>query len=177
MGTAVIKAQNTLVEIGAEQNPKAQAIIQDIEATGKEVRELSHQMMPRALESGLVIALKDLFESTFSPLQIDYDFEHRDVERKLPDNVEITLYRIAQELVNNIIKHSKATSIQIQLFVMGGNVMFMMEDDGVGMKPSSVQGIGLKNIKTRVDLIQGDVKFNTLEPGTLATVKIPLHEN
>ncbi|WP_169711543.1 tetratricopeptide repeat-containing sensor histidine kinase [Nonlabens spongiae] len=177
LGATVIKAQNTLVKIGAEQNAQAQSIITDIENTGREVRDLSHQMMPRALESGLVTALEELFASTFSPLQISYDFEHRDVENKLPDNVEITLYRIAQELVNNIIKHSQATSIQIQLFIMVSNVIFMMEDNGVGLKKSSSQGIGMKNIKTRVDLIKGDVKFNILEPGTLATIKIPLDEN
>lgn len=177
LGATVIKARQALSSMGADQNDEALSIIKEIESTGQEVRGLSHQMMPRALESGLVVALEELFENAFEPLEIHYDFQHRDVNQKLPDNIEITLYRIAQELVNNIIKHSQAKSIQIQLFKMHTNVIFMMEDDGVGMGKTARKGIGLKNIRTRVDLIKGDVKFNILEPGTLATVKIPLDES
>ncbi|MGB5983264.1 MAG: sensor histidine kinase [Nonlabens sp.] len=156
--------------------PKAdsQDILIDLKNISEELRDLSHQMMPRALEEGLIIALEDLLESTLGILGIEYDFENKNIDESLPRNVEITLYRITQELINNIIKHSRASFIQIQLFQMNDNLILMVEDNGIGLKNKGHKGIGLTNIKTRLNLIQGVVKFNTLEPGLLATIKIPL---
>jgi signal transduction histidine kinase len=173
LAATLIKTRKTF-EKSNLNSAESQTILKDLENTSEELRQISHQMMPRALEDGLIIALQDLLESTFGSLEIDYDFEHKNITAPLPRNVEITLYRITQELINNIIKHSQASFIQIQLFQINNNIMLMVQDNGIGLNSKEVKGIGLKNIKTRLELIQGKVKFNTLEPGLLATVKIPL---
>ena len=173
LGATIIKSRK--IFIGSNlPNKDSQDILKDLENTSEELRDLSHQMMPRALEEGLIIALEDLLESTLGALEIAYDFENKNIDESLPRNVEITLYRITQELINNIIKHSRASFIQIQLFQMNDNLILMVEDNGIGLKQKGHKGIGLTNIKTRLNLIQGVVNFNTLETGLLATIKIPL---
>ena len=84
--------------------------------TGTDVRNISHRMMPRALtELGLLDALGDMLDISFSNSDITYEFEHHNMDERLPQNIEIGLYRIAQELVNNILKHSGAKKVEVQL--------------------------------------------------------------
>jgi signal transduction histidine kinase len=108
------------------------------------------------------------------PLQIKYDFEYLNISERLPNKIEVTLYRITQELINNIIKHSGATSVDVQLIKTEQDVIFMLEDNGKGLKNASKEGMGLQNIKSRIDIIKGSVNFNSEEIGTLTTIKIPL---
>ena len=91
------------------------------------------------------------------------------------NRVEISLYRITQELINNIIKHSNASYVSVQLFKNQDKVILVVEDNGVGINKRNEKGHGLLNIKNRVNTLNGEVN---LEPspnsGTLATIRIPL---
>jgi signal transduction histidine kinase len=107
---------------------------------------------------GLIAALNDLKEMiTSSRLVVNisaYGFE----ERRLREETEITVYRIIQELLNNVIRHAKASEINIELNLMENLLSLIISDNGQGFDPESVadhKGIGLQNLSTRVRMLKG----------------------
>jgi signal transduction histidine kinase len=88
----------------------------------------------------------------------------------------VTIYRIVQELINNIIKHSNAKMVQIQLFKNAGKIILLVEDNGTGFSNgSNTSGHGLLNIKSRLNTIHGEVDYSPSPgSGTVATIRIPL---
>jgi len=107
---------------------------------------------------------------------MEYQFEHFGVDDRLDERIELSVYRIAQELVNNIIKHSEANKVAIQLFKNKGKLIFIVEDNGKGMVENQTsEGHGLLNIKSRLNPLSGEVNFEpSPQSGTIATVRIPL---
>ena len=153
-----------------------QKLLNRLEAANQELRNVSHQLKPKALEElGLVAALEDMLSHSLGYTKMKYDFEYFNIKERLPQKIEVTIYRIAQELVHNIIKHSSATDVSVQLFRNKGNVMFVVEDNGTGIKKEKKTGIGLLNIRSRLATLHGSVNFEPSEnSGTLVTVKIPV---
>ncbi len=144
----------------------------------KEVRNISHQMMPKSLsESGLVPSIDDMLGKALSLTSIQYRFEHFKVDgERYPEKVELGLYRVCQELLNNIIKHSAASEVVVQLFKSKKNLVLIVEDNGKGFATGTKKdGIGLTNITSRMHTVDGEV---TWEPGpqqgTVATVRVPV---
>jgi len=135
-------------------------------------------MMPRILqEDGLIPALSDMLEKSFRFSPIQYEFEHYGISDRFREGVEIGLYRISQELVNNIIKHSGANRVSVQLFKNGKYLVLLVEDNGKGFEMNELEksGIGLMNITSRVETIQGEFNLSpSPQSGTLATIRIPI---
>jgi signal transduction histidine kinase len=158
------------------QVSESDKIIKILDDSTTELRELSHKMMPRALgELGLIPALKEMLDTSLDKSTITHQFEHFGIDERLNERIEIALYRIAQELITNVIRHSKATSVNVQLFKNGNNAILIVEDNGKGIAENSGNGIGLMNISSRLDVLNGRVNFEpSSDSGTLATVKIPL---
>lgn len=152
-------------------------IVEKIDKASKEVRSISHQMMPLALkELGLSAALKDVMNKVLKPNQILYEFEEVGLEERIPQMIEISLFRIAQELLNNIVKHSKASSVSVLLSKRNNFITMIFEDNGKGFNAiKKSDGIGMTSLTSRVKMVQGEIKFETEEgSGTIAIVKIPL---
>lgn len=172
--------QNLLAELPmatTEQKQKAQATTQLLDAANAEVRSISHQMMPRALqETGLVPAMQDLLDSAFGNGSIQHSLEHHNADGRFPEEVEIGLYRVCQELINNIIKHSEATEVSVQLIHSKKNLVLIVEDNGKGFESHETKdGIGLLNIRSRMDTVHGNVNFEpSPESGTVATIRVPI---
>jgi signal transduction histidine kinase len=166
---------HTLVPAKASQMDKLALVLDE---ACKEVRGISHQMMPKALgESGLVAAIGDMLAKSLGLTAIHYRFEHFKVtDRRFNEKVELGIFRVCQELVNNIIKHSGATEVVVQLYISKSNLILIVEDNGKGFgKGNKEEGIGLTNITSRINTVDGEV---TWEPGpqhgTVATVKVPV---
>lgn len=159
-----------------EKAQEVEKLSQVLSESADEVRSISHQMMPKALtELGLIEALEDMLSKSLGVSDIGYQFEHFGIPDRLEERIEINLYRVAQELVNNIIKHSKATQISVQLFKNSDKVILVIEDNGIGVKGDQTDGHGLLNMKSRVNALNGEMN---LEPspnsGTLATIRVPI---
>ena len=129
------------------------------------VRRLSKDLMPSTLdEFGLIIALKDFTEKMTEFTGIMVCFSHGELTEVYDKKVELALYRTAQELVNNALKHAKASVISIQLQVRNNNLVLQVLDNGIGFdlaetnKPD--RGIGIKNIESRISVIKGKIKFD-----------------
>lgn len=149
-----------------------------VDQTAADVRTLSHQMMPRALqELGLVQAIDDMLHKSLSLGEVKYAFEHFNIEgKRFEKRLEIGVYRICQELVNNIIKHANAKEVVVQLFENRKSLILIVEDDGRGFDPEAKKdGIGLTNISSRLNTINGEVNWEpSPESGTTATIRIPI---
>ncbi|MGZ4054682.1 MAG: tetratricopeptide repeat-containing sensor histidine kinase [Bacteroidia bacterium] len=173
--------QNIITELNNSKNPVIGKMIESskvLDQAANEVRDISHQMMPRALsESGLVVAIEDMLNSALKHSSINYDFEHSNISGRFAKEIEVTVFRTTQELINNILKHSGATIINIQLFKNKDQLVLFVEDNGKGFKFDELKqkGLGLMNIITRVKLVNGDVNY---EPGpfkgTITTIRIPV---
>jgi signal transduction histidine kinase len=169
------KLSKRLQGVLPEREGEIRQLTKVISETADEVRSISHQMMPRALlELGLVEALEDMLSKSLAINNIRYDFEHHGIEQRLSEQKEVSLYRISQELINNIIKHSEATQVNVHLFKNKDKIILIIEDNGKGMGEVDSEGHGLMNIKSRLNTLNGEVN---LEPspfsGTLATIRIP----
>jgi signal transduction histidine kinase len=141
-----------------------------------DVRIISHQMMPRALtELGLVDALEDMIDKCFSKSDVKCSFEHHNMAERLPQHVEIGLYRIAQELLNNIIKHSHAVKVDVQLMRMQNFCLLIVQDNGQGINEADQSGQGMLNINNRLRALNGEMNMESFSgKGTTATIRVSL---
>ena len=155
----------------------AQRIAELVNQTIDVVRATSRSLYPVALESsGLPAALKQLAESTHLLKGISCDFL-ADPQLKVDDPlVAINLYRIAQEAVNNALKHSHASYIGIEFGQHAdGRHRLTIIDNGVGFEPAKiVEGMGLCNLRYRASLLAGDLSIDgNPEGGTTVAVSYP----
>lgn len=152
--------------------------IQKIDILCKEVRLLSHQMMPLALEEqGLEKALKVLVEQSFTHSSVVAHFISDGFSHRLGALYEVHLYRIAQELISNILKHAEATEVGIQLLQNENRIVLITEDNGKGFSfPINEKGMGLSNITSRLETLNGEIETESgAGKGTFVRITIPLH--
>jgi signal transduction histidine kinase len=177
IGSVILKSRSILENLEAIDTPESKELLRSLEGSNQDLRNISHQMMPRALnELGIIAALQDLLDGSLPLVNIESKFEHFNISERLPQKIEITIYRVVQELINNIIKHSKATEVSVQLFKTGNDAILIVEDNGVGISNTKAKkGIGLLNISSRLDMVNGQVNFEpSPQSGTLVTIKIPV---
>ena len=149
-----------------------------VDESCKEVRVISHQMAPNVLlKAGLASAVRD-FISKIDARKLKINLETFGLQERIDQSVETVLYRIIQETVNNVIKHSGANILDIQLSKDEEGINAMIEDNGKGFDSSQLgkfEGIGLKNIRTRVNFLKGNVDFSSSPgKGTLISIFIPV---
>ncbi|MCR9582944.1 cache domain-containing protein [Vibrio antiquarius] len=146
-----------------------------------EVRHISHQLRPSALDDiGLEAALTTLLQDFQSHSGIDIESNFDTQQYKLTSEVATTLYRVAQESLNNIEKHARAKKVTVTLQKMGNMLQLLIRDDGVGFVVNQAvhqQGIGLRNMQERVEFIGGEFELmSELGLGTEITVLLNLDE-
>lgn len=123
-----------------------------------EIRALSKALVsPTLTDIGLLESINELIESIHKIKQIQIDvYRNNFSEEILSDIQKLVLYRITQEQLNNILKHSMAEHVEIQLNRAGPKVQLIIEDDGIGFDPNEIKsGLGLKNIRHRLELFNG----------------------
>lgn len=151
-----------------------------VDESCKEIRTVSHNMMPNALvKAGLDSALKAfIYQMDNSNLKINLYTEG--LQNRLSSNTETVLYRVIQECVNNVIKHAEASQLDISLIKDEEGIAAMIEDNGKGFdanNKTNKDGIGLKNITTRIEFLNGTVEWKSApEKGTLIAIHIPIKE-
>lgn len=129
-----------------------------------EVRLLSHNLLPEEFEKqGLSAALQYFVRKVNQNSSIKFELQIDDTIGKLDKKVEFELYSICLELVNNILKHSKATEAKIKLFKVGNNVKLIVEDNGIGIFENNSDGKGMKNVRARVESLKGIWNLYNLE--------------
>ena len=146
----------TLLRLKTETDAPKTEVLQQIDETATELRHIAHHLMPeQLLKNGLITALQDMAISV--PMA---KFTHFGDDRRLNQDLEVVLYRCAYELVNNAIKHAKASRIDLQLMQESHQVTLTVSDDGEGMKDEESPmpektGMGLQSIQERISHYQG----------------------
>ncbi|MEO9533480.1 MAG: sensor histidine kinase [Crocinitomicaceae bacterium] len=165
---------NAMSETNPEQASKLNQLTEILDEAANEVRDISHQMMPMVLmEIGLSAGIKEMLDKSLRLTNIKYEFEEMNISGRFDNRIEVSLYRVCQELVNNVIKHSGATFLSVQLFKNQNQLILIVEDNGKGMKEEKTDGHGLMNIKSRLNTINGDVNYVGSEnAGTIATIRV-----
>jgi signal transduction histidine kinase len=153
-------------------------VINLIDEGCKEIRNVSHQMMPNALlKSGLASALKEFIDKIDTRI-IKVSLYTEGLNEKIDSNTETVLYRVVQECVNNVLKHSGANQLDISMIKDVDGISTTIEDNGKGFDTSKKQhheGIGLKNIISRISYLKGTIDFDsTVGKGTLVAIHVPL---
>jgi signal transduction histidine kinase len=162
----------------ADEKLAFQNIISLVDDSCKEVRTVSHNMMPNALlKNNLAAALQEFIDKLhYSNIKVHLYTEGLD--KPLHSNLETVLYRVIQECVNNVIKHSGADTLDISVIKDATEITATVEDNGKGFDvrlQENLEGIGLKNIRTRVAYLKGTVDFESeIGKGTLVAIHIPL---
>lgn len=138
-----------------------------LDDTISSVRRISRDLMPSTLEKfGLTYAIKELCERFHQTSKIPIYFSENGEIPKLDAQRELMIFRIAQELLNNAIKHSQATIINVTTQMNNGQVAVTVEDNGIGFDADFHQndttgnkGLGLYNIENRARLLGGEISF------------------
>lgn len=141
-----------------------------------EIRNLSHQLSPSSFGD---VTLKDVFENLLQGINANNDYKihlkfHYPQNEPLDQDLQITLYRILQEALNNIVKYASASNIEIIVDKTEKGISMSIADNGVGFNiTSSKKGIGLNNIKRRVESFEGSFKI-TSTPGKGCKIQVLL---
>ncbi len=154
-----------------------------ITTTIQEVRNISQNLRPAVLDDfGIVPAIRNLCDeySSLGPLRVR--FSEYELEKHYSPGIEIAIYRICQESLNNIVKHSNATEASIELYNRHTHILIVIQDNGNGFDIKeaykSKAGSGLLNIQERAELLGGRVQMESQpQNGTEIIIEIPLRKS
>lgn len=163
--------------------PENQNIISNttdlIDESCREVRAISHNLMPPDLDNKkLAEILENLVDKNRLITGLNYTFNSGLSDEQLSPACKFTLYRVLQEILQNIIKHASATKVNISLTQNGEFTNLLVEDNGKGFNLSlSSFGLGLKNIHSRIKLLHGYLDIDSsINNGTVFNISIPLKD-
>ena len=176
---AVASIGNDLAKMNPAKKQQVEKINAVLDASCQDVRTISHLMMPKSLEQfGLVISIQDMLDKSLGVAGIEYDFETMRIsdDARFPFEVELTLYRISQEVVTNIIRHSAAKKVQFQLLRTTDSLVTIIEDDGRGFNPEKASsGLGFASISSRLSTVKGNFSIDSAPgKGTVISIRILL---
>ncbi|WP_266363273.1 ATP-binding protein [Tellurirhabdus rosea] len=144
-----------------------------VQETIQTTRHVSQNLMPSVLEDyGLAAALQLLTEQVGRSSGIPVTFEAEEATERLAPATEISLYRIAQEAVNNAVKHAGAAEIHVTLGLEGERLVLRVTDDGRGFQAEKVHSGGLENMRTRARLLKADLRIASSETGTKVEIRV-----
>ncbi|MEH6704758.1 MAG: sensor histidine kinase [Galbibacter orientalis] len=144
-----------------------------------DVRSLSHQLHPLPFSKiGFTSFLSDFIDQITkkTATEIQTFFFPEEAIDELPDFLLADVYRIVQELINNILKHAEAKHAAVQLTMHEDHLNIVINDDGIGFQNNKKSGIGLRNIKERLHKVQGSLEIDCSPGrGTSITIDIPVN--
>lgn len=157
---------------------KEQHLHKLVDKASSSLRRIAHNMMPETLmKFGLIAAIEDLCDEINYGKNVHVDLQHFGVDPHIYENTAIQIYRILQELLNNVIKHAEASEVLVQLLQRNNRLFITVEDDGKGISQAAFKnpGHGLRNIESRVNYLNGKLTWDSSEnKGTTVSIEIQL---
>ncbi len=139
--------------------------VEQLDSSISEMRRVAHNMMPEALvKFGLAQALQDYCDGINETGQLNCVLQLYGLEKRLDTTTEVVVYRIIQELLNNVMKHAKATEVVVQLIRNDDKINITVEDNGSGFKADETsinKGAGLSNVRSRVSYLRGTMEVES----------------
>ncbi|MBC8112178.1 MAG: tetratricopeptide repeat protein [Verrucomicrobia bacterium] len=174
--TLFMKGNQILPEESAQRLDRAVAMLDN---SIQELRLVARNLMPESLlRFGLKDALQDFTQNISQSGELTVDYQTFGLEIRLEQNIEIIVFRIVQELLNNVIKHASASQVLVQLVQEANRLSVTVEDNGKGFDTSTLEtakGIGWTNIQSRVDYLKGKLDIDTQTgKGTSVHIDLPV---
>lgn len=139
-------------------------VMDQLDISVRELRRIAHNMMPESLvELGLEESLRDMCHQ-YGTAQTWVDYQAFNINTKIPTDIQVTIYRIVQELLTNALRHANASEILIQCSQNEDHFFITVEDNGKGFDTNNdnkYKGIGLLNIKRRVEYLAGKLEITS----------------
>ena len=177
LSTIKLQMSANLNKEGLSESPAMKKAKEMIDEACEEVRKISRDMMPITLSKyGLHTALEELVEKYTIEGGPTVIYQAFGINRVSDKDLDLFVFRIVQELVNNSIKHAQATEIIIQINYLEDVMMITVEDDGRGFEYNQMlyQGMGLKNVEYRAQYLKGKFSVESSPgQGTIMVVEIP----
>jgi PAS domain S-box-containing protein len=171
-----------MITAGKDERERIDDMKNLLDSVMKEAREISYNLMPSVLEDfGLTPALQLLGEQFSNRTNVKMQFHAHGITERLDSNLEIALYRIAQEALNNVSKHANATQVDMQIIRHGDRIRLMIEDNGKGigtqqshLRATGTGGMGLPGMRERAASLGGTLIIDSgSNSGTLIVVEVP----
>lgn len=175
-------ATNYFLKHAAANNEDAlyrEQLIRQLGNLAVQVRDVAHDLMPKDFESrGIIAVLSEKVDGLNANGKVIFELIHTGDIDSIPRQLQITCYRIIVELVTNIIKHAKASASTIHLNGNEDCFQIIVEDDGIGLDANTKSdGIGLKNVHSRIRYLHGAINIDSNKLGTTVIIEIPLTKN
>lgn len=154
-----------------------------LDSTLKDVRELAHNLKPLNIdELGLQTVVRSMCNNVAREGGYKYELQFPDQPLSLPKEIEICIFRVIQESLNNMIRHAKASSFTINLFFEETALVLFISDDGIGFKPKKLlnekyisDGLGMMNMQDSVEKLNGTFQIDSSNnSGTIIIVAFPI---
>ena len=168
LSNSTLEAQNELAEVR-----------QRVSQLGWSVQALSHRLHSSKLDYlGIVAAAQSFCEELAAQHQVQIDFSHSDVPRKLPIEISLCLFRVLQEALQNTLKHSGVRHFKVELRARQDEVELTVADEGAGFDPHTAMarsGLGLISMRERLQLVNGQLFVRSeTGRGTMISARVPL---
>lgn len=137
------------------------------------IRNISFDLLPKTLEnSGFTVAVKELIKRLSTVCNIEYDIDN--IKLTLEKEIQVIIYRVIQEFINNSLKHAQCTTIFISITLKNNEIKIELKDNGKGFDLNKVElGNGIYNIKSRLEAINAKYEFDSkLNLGTRLLIKL-----
>lgn len=174
-------SENKLQNAGSSVRKGLQDTVEMLEKASNDIRFIAHELLPTEIEKkNLQELISDLIEVIGKQNKLKLSFNSGDLP-DLSNYMKSNLFRILKELLNNIIKHAKATEVEIEVFYDEDDqeVKLIISDNGKGFDYLKVQkenkGMGLKNLKTRLKHLNGKEEINSGPLGTTVVICVPVY--
>jgi len=173
-GLSAIKYKlSSLLEMNNKVIKEAIIMIDD---SCKQVRAISHNLVPPSLEKFNLVEATEVYCGNLNDINpdVEFTFQHLGDALDISKKAEVNIFRIIQELITNSIKHADASVINVQISCHNNTIQVSIEDDGKGFDKDAVksEGIGLSNVQSRMDYLKASVDFISNEKGTSYTIDI-----
>jgi len=151
-----------------------EGILKVVDQASSDTRSISHNLMPPEFEKTLLTELMANYYSKLSTeTNIKFEFHSSGNNQHFAKEDELVIYRIIMELTANILKHSHADEATVQMIYSEKYLDIMAEDNGKGIIKNETDGIGLRNIQSRVTYLKGEMHIDSNMDGTTIIIKIP----
>ena len=154
-----------------------------LDSTLKDIRELAHNLKPLNIEElGLETVVKSMCNNVAREGGYKYQLQFPETPVNISKELEVCIFRVIQESLNNIIRHSKAKSFNINLLLDEGTLVLFISDDGIGFKPKKLlnekyfsDGLGVMNMQDNVEKLNGTFQIDSSNnSGTVIIVAFPI---
>lgn len=176
---SVVKMNVSNLNYQYQNNTSIAGTLELVDKTIAEVRNISHNLIPEELNFGLFTALENMCDkiNTNGATRVDMDVPDDMREYQFEKTNELSIYRIVQEVLNNMIKHSQASHIAINALRNANSLTIAIRDNGKGFDTSKInelKGLGWKNIAARINMLDGQLQVRSEQlTGTQIEITIP----